>query len=180
MQEFPPVWIGGAVDEKIREMAAQRGGNEFRGAVGRFSGAQPRGKLPPDQRGLGGGEALERALSDQAELDVAMIGGEFAAMVVREDYATSSNDAYWCAQKQFGDFGAQLSSSRKSGKKVARNGSLFSNSPLRESPLPAAYESSALTVKLPAQTKIVARRPRCDGGRWRTRTADPLRVKQVL
>jgi len=34
--------------------------------------------MPPDERGIGGGEALQEALGDEADLDVAMIGTEFA------------------------------------------------------------------------------------------------------
>ena len=34
--------------------------------------------MAPDELGIGGGEALQEALGDEADLDVAMIGGEFA------------------------------------------------------------------------------------------------------
>ena len=35
--------------------------------------------MAPDELGLKGGEALEEALGEQADLDMAVIGGEFAA-----------------------------------------------------------------------------------------------------
>src|SRR5471032_1445782 len=79
-EEFPPVWVEGSLREKIRAVVAQRGGDdEFGGTVRGSSGAQPGGKLVPDERGLGGGEALQEALGDEAELDVAMVGGQLAA-----------------------------------------------------------------------------------------------------
>ena len=34
--------------------------------------------MAPDELGLNSGEALQEALGDEADLDVAMIGGEFA------------------------------------------------------------------------------------------------------
>jgi hypothetical protein len=66
--------------EKFRQAVAQGAGDdEFRGALRGAHGAQPGAEVAPDQSRVEGGEAVEQALSDKADLDVAMIGVEFSA-----------------------------------------------------------------------------------------------------
>ena len=66
--------------DKFREAVAQGAGDdELRGAVRGTHGAQPGADVAPDQSRVEGGEALEQALGDEADLDVAVIGGEFSA-----------------------------------------------------------------------------------------------------
>ena len=45
----------------------------------RPDGAQPGTELAPNGGGLENGEALEKALGDDTELDVAVVGGEFTS-----------------------------------------------------------------------------------------------------
>ena len=42
-------------------------------------GAQPGAEVTPDQSRVEGGEALKKALGDEADLDVAVVGVELAA-----------------------------------------------------------------------------------------------------
>lgn len=79
-EEFPPGRVVGASREKIRQVMAERGGDdELRGAAWGSSGAKPGGEVAPDELGLSGREALEDALSDEADLDMAVIGREFSS-----------------------------------------------------------------------------------------------------
>jgi len=58
-EEFLPVRVGGASREKFGEVVAEScGDDEFGGAPGRFSGAQPGGEMTPDELGVDGRKAL--------------------------------------------------------------------------------------------------------------------------
>ena len=66
--------------EKIREAVTQGAGDdELRGAMRGAHGAQPGAEVAPDQSRVEGGKALEEALGDKADLDVAVVGVELSA-----------------------------------------------------------------------------------------------------
>lgn len=60
-------------------MAQRCGGDELRGGDTGADGAQPRPEGGPDEARMLDGEGLQEALSDQAYLDMAVVGIEFAS-----------------------------------------------------------------------------------------------------
>lgn len=79
-EEFLPGGVGGASREKIGEVMTEGGGDdELGGAPRGTSGAKPRGEVAPDELGGSRGEALQEALGNEADLNVAVIGGELSA-----------------------------------------------------------------------------------------------------
>ena len=67
-------------EEKLREGGSECDhGDLLRGWEIRSHGAQPGAEGGPDEAGVGGGEELGEPLGDESDLDVAMIGGDFAA-----------------------------------------------------------------------------------------------------
>ena len=60
-------------------MAKGAGDDELRWTKRGAHGAQPGAEVTPDQGRVGGGEALEEALGDESDLDVAVIGVQLAA-----------------------------------------------------------------------------------------------------
>jgi phage gpG-like protein len=71
------------VNIEVAEEATRKSGNELRNAAavtsseGHTPGRMVR-KRGPDQSRISDGEVLEQALSDQADLDMAVVGGQLA------------------------------------------------------------------------------------------------------
>ena len=75
--------VSGRIREKQREAVAQRDSNDLLGRKDSgTNGAKPRAELTPDDARVEDGEALEKSLGDDTELDVAMVGGEFTADLI--------------------------------------------------------------------------------------------------
>ena len=79
-EEFHESMVRGAAREKFGQGVSQRHGGDLLGRRDPWSdGAEPRSEAGPDGCRGSDRQVLEQALGDQAELDVAVIGGDLSS-----------------------------------------------------------------------------------------------------